>query len=225
MPEQNDQMGQNGLKTKKCPYCANDINEKATKCQYCTEWLDGRPPAIHSNGRSPLQFWLMYLCSFGLYLFWWYYKNWQQLKNHRGLNFSPVIRTIGLIVPLLSYYLLWLEFDEINRSAEDSGIVDYEDAIYLTFAFAVLNIIGSLAFITFRVFSAGTLIGMFCIIGEAYIIYQVQKTLNIYWKKEQLNLPMKKNFSWRQIFIAIVGGVYFALAFIGSILLITNNNI
>ena len=107
--------------TKKCPFCANTIKKDALKCEHCKEWVDGRPPATHSNARSMLQLWLMGVCSFGLYFYWWSYKNWVQIRDHKKIALGPGKRVIGMVVPLLGYYFTWLQFHDINESGPAGG--------------------------------------------------------------------------------------------------------
>ena len=43
-------------RTKKCPYCAEEIQADAVKCRHCGEWLDGSPSARPAAGKIPWYF-------------------------------------------------------------------------------------------------------------------------------------------------------------------------
>jgi len=63
---------------KKCPFCAEDIQEAAIKCKHCGEFLDGRPSPELAAQKLPwyfrTSFIVLAVCSVGplaLPLIWW----------------------------------------------------------------------------------------------------------------------------------------------------------
>lgn len=67
------------------------------------------------------RFTVLYLLSFGLYLYYWYYKTLKRLKLAQDLDISPGWRTVGMFVPLLNIYLLYDLFRRVDEAGARSG--------------------------------------------------------------------------------------------------------
>lgn len=93
----------------------------------------------YSNYQPLYKLFFLYIFTFGLYFFWWHYKNLKQIKEANfDINFckiygkkymsgqiSPIPRTISLIVPILNLFIIYdlfkaiISYTEINKVDED----------------------------------------------------------------------------------------------------------
>jgi uncharacterized membrane protein len=155
-----------------------------------------------------LQLWLMGVCSFGLYFYWWSYKNWVQIRDHKKIAIGPRKRVIGMIVPLLGYYVTWLQFHDINEAVRQAETKVYASEGMLMLGMIIANSAAYIALNSASKTPALFLVGLMFLCLEVGVMYSAQLTLNDFWKKEQEGLPLKKGWSLGQGLVIVVGGIY-----------------
>ena len=88
---------------KKCPFCAEEIQDEAIKCKHCGTMLAEKPKAKWYNKTSTLIVALLCVGPLALPLLWF---------NPRFSNKSKII--VSIIVVILTYYLGSLFFRSLK---------------------------------------------------------------------------------------------------------------
>ncbi len=206
--------------TKLCPFCKEEILEDAVKCKHCHEWLDGRkvePPVVipqkpeYSNAQDPERFLTLSLVSCFLYVYYWYFRSWRYLRDYRGLDISPLGRTIAGLLPIVGVFLDYSLFSKIHQFGDDLGCENkYSPGLMTLFSGTIQTIAWVLLITTYvtsdpMVYILSEITGMIFMFINLPILYIIQKTINDIWAKKQPILKIREKFSGGEIAVIAVG--------------------
>ena len=153
------------------------------------------------------------ITTFGLYELYWFYRNWKLLKEHKGLNINPLSRTLCLLIPFYSIYVIYKQFKEIKDMIGDCKIYSPVNLALSYWFFSMLSIK-----LAFRLPDPYSLLSFIPEILSIYILVLVQKALNCYWDKIQKDLPEKVKLTRKEKIVVVIGSVLLALNIISSLI-------
>ncbi len=122
--------------------------------------------APFSNYQSPLSFGLLCLLSFNVYLFFWFYKHWTYLKEHKNSRIHPGFRV--LLIAVTGFGL----FIQFKRLALENG---YAKKLPVSLLFALF-----LAVFIFGYASGSLLLGLLSLFSFL-ILLPLLHLLNFYY--------------------------------------------
>lgn len=189
-----------------CPSCQTAFKEGTKFCQNCGCNL---AEELRSNAQYPWRILLFSFLTFGLYQFYWFYRNWKHLKTYKKLNISPVWRTVGLLVPFYGIVLVYEQFRDIRDIAQQVGYKKLSLGWLLT-GYLVSNAL------SFILSGLSTIFVLLCIMAISAILMAFQKALNHLWAKEQPSLQKRNDFSRGEIIIISIGSILWLLLIAGA---------
>ncbi|MDR2831008.1 MAG: hypothetical protein LBB45_08265 [Methanobrevibacter sp.] len=142
---------------------------------------------------------LSFILSFGLYGYYWFYKNLSYLEEYHKISINVKFRTLVYIfVPLGNFIVFYDLINTMKYYIEKKGIKSYSP---------ILNLLG---FIMFGYSPLGI-----------WFYVNIQESFNEYWRLEQNCLPIKREFSsaeialvffsWLGIVVSIIFITYFLI--------------
>ena len=118
-----------------CPDCGGSVSDTAPSCVHCGRPMSPREPETVPFPFFPVstvKFITLSLCTFGFYELYWYYKNWQRIRERSGESLSPFWR--AFFAALWSFQL----FGRVRDYEANAGRPGWSAGILGTAYFALL---------------------------------------------------------------------------------------
>ena len=81
------------------------------------------PSAIpYGNQISAPRIFALSVVSFGLYLFYWVYRTWEQYRRHTGANVYPVWHALAMLAPIYGWFRFYAHCKAYRDLMEEHGV-------------------------------------------------------------------------------------------------------
>lgn len=141
---------------------------------------------------------VMSICTFGIYQLYWFYKNWQFIKESQGLKIRPFWRAIFIFIFCHSL------FKTVRDYAKDNNVHAEYSPEWLTFGFIFISIMWKLP-------DPVGIVSSFAVLT----LLPVQGAINAINTKVSPNVRINDKFKGWNIAGIILGVILWALVFIG----------
>lgn len=138
------------------------------------------------------------VCTFGIYQFYWFYKNWQILKINQGLEILPFWRTF--FTPVFCYSL----FKKVRECAESNGIEVKYNPGTLTAGYIFLSV-------TFFIPNIPTYISIPAMVMAVLVLIPAQSVINLLNVKVIPDIQINKKFGGGNIVAVVIGVLFWVL--------------
>ncbi len=154
------------------------------------------PPAF-SNHQPLGRLAALLFLSYGIYQFFWFWRNWRQLRvGHPGW------RTAGLLVPFLNFWLVYDQFRRVEETARSLGIQAFR-AGRVFLAWLALNLFSTAVALLVYPWSPARLseglslflIDVMLLALQILPLVYVQSALNAVWTMVDPDRPARPGFS------------------------------
>lgn len=157
------------------------------------------------------QLMLLSILTSGIYLIYWLWRSWSDLRHETGLNISPGWRTVAMFIPILDIVLTIQLFREIGKLASSRNTDPISSPTLLALSFCLLSYIATWFDILSAFPKAPTEMISLIIASYAFsipailLLIPVQHAFNRYWAVTQPELPVRTTFTAGEIVMLTVG--------------------
>lgn len=164
---------------------------------------------------APGKFLVLYFVTFGLYTYYWFYKNWKQLKVVAGRKVIPFLR--GLFHIVFAVQL----FRTIDVELKARQLPYAWKPVVLAVTLIVLTVI---AYLRRRLVDWGVdavflnyyAPVMLLVIG--YVLYRAQMAVNL--AMDDPKGLSNRRFTWANVIWILIGGLIWLMALVGAVLML-----
>lgn len=159
---------------------------------------------------SPKKFLVLFLCTFGVYTVYWFYKHWSLYKKSSSEDMWPIMRGIFSIFFTHSLFALF-EMKYANKTGENPKSINYLATTYVVFAIGC-QICGSFSDNGYG--NPATLYLSYLILPvSCWVLYKAQSLAN--YASEDVNGESNSKLTGLNYFWLVLGAVFWFLILFG----------